>query len=273
MIRSWRSSWRIVGSACTRKVPSARSTSSRRIFRHGPQGAISGSTGIESGLWSAESGSGSGSCRTAAIEGSKTTAPPRRARRSCAGPRLRNTRQRPRIQEVRPFHTPHDPLELEEGPFSTGCYGVHTIQRDSRGSLWFGTSTFGVCRYDGKSFTWITEDELTELDDGRSFGVRGIIEDKDGKFWFSNLLHRYDAYPDGATANATTASWYTKERGLVEIGEKGGSGNAYFMSRDAPDGSAAHAVHQHRRGSGRDARVTVGKIGRASCRERVWRYV
>lgn len=109
-------------------------------------------------------------------------------------------------------------------------YEVYTIHRDRKGSLWFGTSTFGVCRFDGTSFDWITEDELTELEAGPSFGVRGIVEDKNGKFWLSNLLHRYDGHPDGGAANATNAPWYTKWRGIVEIGEKGDVGNAYFMS-------------------------------------------
>jgi hypothetical protein len=134
------------------------------------------------------------------------------------------------------YHLEFPKIALEDDYYSKfprvpySPYGVYTIHRDSRGSLWFGTSTFGVCRYDGKSFTWITEDELTELDDGPAFGVRGIIEDKDGKFWFSNLLHRHDAYPDGATGNAAAAPWYRKEPGVVVWGDSGEPGNAYFMS-------------------------------------------
>jgi hypothetical protein len=109
-------------------------------------------------------------------------------------------------------------------------YGVYTIHRDRRGSLWFGTAILGVCRYDGSSFSWITEDELTELEVGAVFGVRGIIEDKDGKFWLGNLLHRYDADPAGATGNAAAAPWYRKEPGVVVGGDSGEPGNAYFMS-------------------------------------------
>ncbi|MEJ7625887.1 MAG: two-component regulator propeller domain-containing protein [Ferruginibacter sp.] len=29
-------------------------------------------------------------------------------------------------------------------------YEVYTIYKDSKGNMWFGTSNFGICRYDGK---------------------------------------------------------------------------------------------------------------------------
>jgi hypothetical protein len=80
------------------------------------------------------------------------------------------------------------------------------------------------------SFAWVTEDELTELEVGRAFGVRGIIEDKDGKFWLGNLLHRYDAYADGVTGNTAAAPWYRREPGVVVLDDRGDLGNAYFMS-------------------------------------------
>ncbi len=134
----------------------------------------------------------------------------------------------PKIALEDVFNSRFFDCRLPGAPFSP--YSIYTIHRDRRGALWFGTSTFGVCRYDGSSFTWITEDELTELDDGPSFGVRGIIEDKEGKFWFSNLLHRYDGYPNGATENAPAAPKYEKERGIVDSGEKGQVVHAYFMS-------------------------------------------
>jgi ligand-binding sensor domain-containing protein len=67
-------------------------------------------------------------------------------------------------------------------------YDVYTIFKDSKGNLWFGTATLGACRYDGKSFAWLTEDELQH----GSFGTRSIVEDKDGKFWFSSIRNRYE---------------------------------------------------------------------------------
>lgn len=70
-------------------------------------------------------------------------------------------------------------------------YGIYTIYTDSKGRVWFGTAVLGVGCYDGKNFTWITEDDLTELHNGPSNGLRSIIEDKNGDFWFSNTYHRY----------------------------------------------------------------------------------
>lgn len=67
-------------------------------------------------------------------------------------------------------------------------YDVYSIFKDRKGNVWFGTSTLGACRFDGKSFAWLPESELRNS----SFGTRSIIEDKEGRFWFCNTLHRYD---------------------------------------------------------------------------------
>lgn len=84
-------------------------------------------------------------------------------------------------------------------------YDVYTIFKDSRGHLWFGTATLGVCRFDGKSFAWAHKTEIG-FPAGDGFGVRGLIEDRDGKFYFSLTGNRYAAQPDaapGATPNTS----------------------------------------------------------------------
>lgn len=83
-------------------------------------------------------------------------------------------------------------------------YDVYTIYNDSKGSVWFGTSSLGVCRYDGNTFTWLSETDLA-FDVETAFGIRSIIEDNDGKFWFSNTLHRFKMLEDGN---------YLKEKGI-----------------------------------------------------------
>jgi ligand-binding sensor domain-containing protein len=59
-------------------------------------------------------------------------------------------------------------------------YAVYSILEDREGNLWFGTEQKGVCRYDGRSFTWFTEHGLNRA------AVRCIIQDRKGNIWFSN---------------------------------------------------------------------------------------
>ncbi len=59
-------------------------------------------------------------------------------------------------------------------------YDVYGILKDRSGNIWFGTTCLGACRYDGKSFTWITDSALLESP------IRCIYEDKNGNYWFGN---------------------------------------------------------------------------------------
>lgn len=104
-----------------------------------------------------------------------------------------------------------------------GPCDVYTIYKDTRGNVWFGTGAIGVCRYDGNSHDWISEIDVTELHDGPANGVRGIIEDNDGYFWFSNALYRYKVYPNTSPKHAgnrdegkenTDAMVYKRETGI-----------------------------------------------------------
>ena len=60
---------------------------------------------------------------------------------------------------------------------------------DSKGILWFGSAHKGVFRYDGQSFT-----NLSEKDGLSDNFVSSIMEDKDHNIWFGtpNGLNRYD---------------------------------------------------------------------------------
>jgi ligand-binding sensor domain-containing protein len=76
-------------------------------------------------------------------------------------------------------------------------FDVYKIFKDSKGNIWFGTSSFGACRFDGESFSWISEREMTEIDPGPAMGVRSILEDDEGYFWFaSNINHKYQIHED-----------------------------------------------------------------------------
>jgi ligand-binding sensor domain-containing protein len=77
-------------------------------------------------------------------------------------------------------------------PFnSNNPYSVYGVNKDKDGNIWFGTFVAGAFRYDGKSFMWFDEKELSILPDGTAGGVRSIIQDKDGYFWLSNFKSKY----------------------------------------------------------------------------------
>lgn len=108
-------------------------------------------------------------------------------------------------------------------------YGIYSMYKDRKGHLWFGTSSLGVCRYDGKTLSWLYEKQLTETPSGGSFGIRSIIEDKAGAFWFCNTQYRYNILPTQHTSKGTNWIDYEREAGI------GTSSNAkasfpYFMS-------------------------------------------
>ena len=118
-------------------------------------------------------------------------------------------------------------------------YDVFTIFKDSQGHLWFGTAVLGACRYDGKSFTWIPEEELRN----DNFGLRSIIEDKDGKFWFTNTLHRYAIDRSAAAGQGDAAPWYKKEKGIGDLsGHKQGEYDAFMSSTLGDDGTMWIAI-------------------------------
>lgn len=87
-------------------------------------------------------------------------------------------------------------------------YDTYINFKDSRGHVWFGTANLGVVRYDGKTFTWLPEGELRN----GSFGTRSVVEDKDGKFWFGNSLHRY-----AVDATDKAGPKFTKEDGIRDV--------------------------------------------------------
>ena len=66
-------------------------------------------------------------------------------------------------------------------------YGLSTnlvirIIEDKKGNIWFGREDYGVCKYDGKTFT-----HFTEKDGLYSNSIKSILEDKNGNMWFGAL--------------------------------------------------------------------------------------
>lgn len=120
-------------------------------------------------------------------------------------------------QNLFQLELPYNELEKvarANNPNSTvNLYDVYDIYQDQKGILWFGTSVLGVCRFDGTTHTWISEDELTTLDNGPAPGIRSIVEDNQGNFWFSNVLYQYQVNTPSTDENP---SIYKKLKGLTE---------------------------------------------------------
>jgi len=90
---------------------------------------------------------------------------------------------------------------------NNSAYAVYGIDKDKEGNLWLGTITAGAFRYDGESFLWIGEQELSTLPDGRVPGVRSMLQDKEGYMWLSNFYSKY-------MIDSTAHSGYTKSKAV-----------------------------------------------------------
>jgi ligand-binding sensor domain-containing protein len=129
-----------------------------------------------------------------------------------------------------PKHYMEEAFYEENGKHPWSPYEVYTIYKDSKGNIWFGTAALGVCRYDGKTLSWLYEKELTLTPEGGSFGIRSIIEDKVGKFWFSNTAYRYNIFPFSSNEQDKTLINYKREKGIENLVALDGKDIIYFMS-------------------------------------------
>ncbi|HZV68570.1 MAG TPA: two-component regulator propeller domain-containing protein [Saprospiraceae bacterium] len=111
-----------------------------------------------------------------------------------------------------PKHELEDELYSITGKVPWSNNGVYTIYKDSKGNIWFGTTCFGACRFNGKSLTWISEKEITFRTD--AFGVRGIIEDEDGWMWLTNTIYRYAIVEKESEGKGQPVIDFKKEKGI-----------------------------------------------------------
>jgi ligand-binding sensor domain-containing protein len=88
-----------------------------------------------------------------------------------------------------------DDADLPFSERSYSPYSVFGIDKDKDGNIWFGTVKAGAFRFDGTSFLWFGEKELSTLPDGRVPGVRSMIQDNNGYFWLSNFYSKYKINP------------------------------------------------------------------------------
>lgn len=117
-------------------------------------------------------------------------------------------------------------LTLPNPPGLNNPFDVYSIYQDQKGNIWFGTNPVGVCRYDGKSFEWITEEDVTEFRNEGANGVRSITEDKNGDFWF-NTEKRYSIY-DSTTLKSN--KFYTRHESIGGLDGKKDSNLDEYLS-------------------------------------------
>jgi ligand-binding sensor domain-containing protein len=117
-------------------------------------------------------------------------------------------------------------------PNHTNPYDIYCNYKDSHGNIWFGTAALGAFRYNGQSFDWILETDLTELHNGPSNGVRSIIEDQEGYFWF-NADYRYKMLND----IDLKGNFYERQKSIGSLdGKKNGILNEYLsLTKDKED--------------------------------------
>lgn len=120
-----------------------------------------------------------------------------------------------------------------KNPTHPNPYTVYSIYKDNKGNFWFGTGGLGAFRYNGKSFDWILERDILEIFNGPmegSNGVRSIIEDRDGYFWF-NAMFRYQVYATNQSEkNNSDSMFYRKEISIGSLDGKPDSDLNEYLS-------------------------------------------
>ncbi len=107
-------------------------------------------------------------------------------------------------------------------------YGLYLIYKDPNGFIWFGTSSVGLCRYNGKSIQWHYEEQLQKTLSGGDFGIRSIFQDKEENFWFNNSRHRYEILTTKSKHSDTLN--YKKKNGIGFINNDKQTEFPYFLS-------------------------------------------
>jgi len=75
---------------------------------------------------------------------------------------------------------------------------VSSILQDKKGALWFGTDGFGICKYDGRTFTHFTEENGLSNNN-----VADLLEDKDGNIWIGTMYGGISRYNGKTFTNFT----------------------------------------------------------------------
>lgn len=125
-------------------------------------------------------------------------------------------------------------------------YGVYCFLKDRSGNLWFGTDQKGVCRFDGKKFTYFTEYGLN------GGAVRAMFQDKNGIIWFGNNGYGLFYYDGKKLTNLT------KENGLE---------NFDFINKRTTTNSKANLARVWAINEDKEGNLWIGTIDNG-----IWKY-
>ncbi|MBK6903659.1 MAG: hypothetical protein IPH04_12870 [Saprospirales bacterium] len=98
------------------------------------------------------------------------------------------------------FTLPNPDVELM--PYQSTLHWVSEIIEDKQGNIWFSRDGYGVCKYNGQSFTL-----YTKKDGLVSNNIQEIEEDKKGNIWFgSRVVER-----DNPDKTGRTGRWWSEQ--------------------------------------------------------------
>lgn len=132
-------------------------------------------------------------------------------------------------------------------PGSPDPYAVYTVYRDRNGHIWAGTAVLGAVRYNGRSFDWISEQDVTEIHDGPSNGVRSVIEDKEGNFWFNtNYKYKMQDNPAFPGSIRHQGGFYSRIKSIGSLdGKRDGETDEYLSVAKDDDQNLWFATYRH----------------------------
>ena len=107
---------------------------------------------------------------------------------------------------------------------------AYSVYKDQAGHIWFGTASVGLCRFDGKSLSWMYEEQLTTTSEGGAFGIRSIFQDSNGEFWICNTRQRFQIEKGDVDPEGSSKIHYEKRLGFPNAQTVTGQNFTYFMS-------------------------------------------
>lgn len=140
-------------------------------------------------------------------------------------------------------------------------YDVYSILKDAKGHVWFATTSSGVCRYDGRSFQWLTDRDLVGAP------VRALFQDSRGNYWFSGSgagsvgegrpIEGFDALGTGARGMVIDGMSFAEDAAgkiwsavyTAGAARRDESGTIEFPIRDGETPIEVFTVHRDREGA------------------------